>query len=271
MEWAATAAQTSWGRSQARELPVPWPSLDRLLTPRGGNTIVVLAAPGVGKTAFALNWAARSGARTLYASADTDRLLMTSQLAALATGDSRTTVEDRMARSTTWRTEYAEAVKSLFPNLVVDFDSAPSIATVVAKSEALTELWGETPELVVLDTASDVAKDGDEFQGWQKLWLNVREASRYLGCVFMLLHHVSQGPAAGGQSAPKLNDGMYKADQFPEMLLGLHESATNEITVSALKNRGGRKGVAMQLIADHAHGRLDDAREPTGVVAGAHE
>ena len=217
---------------------------------------MLLAAPGVGKTTVALNWAALSGARTLYCSADTDAELMTEQLASLATGHHRETVAGRMEDNPRWLARYADAIKWKYPHLVMDFEASPNINTVAEKCEALTEVWGETPDLVVIDTASDVNRDTDDPSGWIRQWIAQRELSRFFNCTVMTCHHVKVGPAANGKVAPSQGDGLFNADRFSEIVLGLHTSGPSEITLTALKNRGGRKDVAFPLTADLEYCRV---------------
>lgn len=253
MQWASAGVVDAWSE-RGVHLPVPWPTLERFVQPRGGQHVVLLAAPGVGKTAFSINWAARAGLRTLYLAADTDPAMMTEQVAALATGHPRWQVAERLRRKQTWRRAYAEAVRDRFPHLVLDFRSSPSLGSAVEQLEALTEVWGETPQLLVMDTASDMRRSSDDHQGWQEQWLAIREIARHFGLVALTNHHVKQGEAAGGKTCPSLNDGMWKPDQFAEVVLGLFSPAADQLAVGVVKNRGGRSGVVVHLPVDFAHG-----------------
>lgn len=259
MLWAAGSVNSSWRQGSVRSLPVPWPSLARVIRPRGGQQVMVLSAPGVGKTSLIVNWAALSSALTLYVSADTDQKLMSTQLACLSTGHSRQTVEQRLEHSSVWRTQYAASVREAFPNVVMDFTSSPRIQDLAAKAEALTEVWGDAPQLMVLDTASDVQKRGEDWTAWQDTWLACREFARFFNCVVMLAHHVKSGPAAGGTTAPQQNDGEYKADKFAEIVIGLHNPAGNEMVATVQKNRGGKSRIPVRLEADHEYASI---REP---------
>lgn len=246
MQWASSGVTSAWAKESVR-LPVPWDALGAHVRPRGGQNVVLLAAPGVGKTTVSLNWAARANLRTLYCSADTDPETATEQLASLATGHLRTTVEDRLATSATWRSWYADAVRAKYPNLVMDYSGAPRLGVIAEKMEALTEVWGACPELLVLDTASDVQRDQPGFDGWQRQWLACREMARFFGCVIVHNHHIRSGAAATGRVKPSLDDGMYKPEQFAEMILGLYTPGAGELGIAVLKNRGGRSGFVVHL------------------------
>lgn len=218
---------------------------------------MLLAAPGQGKTTFALNWAAEAGLRTLYCSADTDDRLVTEQLASIATGHDRESVKERL-QTERWLGHYAGAIKARFPNLVVDFDSPIEIDVVAEKAEALTEVWGAFPELIVLDTASNIKRVSEDNGAWEIVWQDVQELVRFFDCTAILPHHVKQGPARSGRQAPQQSDGLFNSDKYSEIVLGLHTSAPGESTLSVLKNRGGRKDIAFQLAADMPHCRFNE-------------
>lgn len=257
MLWAATATRRSWTDDRPQRFVLPWPSVAEWVAPMGGQHMMLLSAPGVGKTTFALNAAAYSGAATLFLSMDTDARLVTEQLAALATGEDRATIRRRLARPL-WQESYARAIRRMFPHLVLDFPTAPEVGDVADRAEAVTEVWGTTPDLIVLDVASNLARQGDDYGSWQQLWSDIQRLSRVFGSTLLVAHHVKEGPAAGGTVAPSLNDGQYKPHQFAEIVLGLHAPSPAEVTVTVLKNRGGRKDLRFGLVADLAHAQLRD-------------
>src|SRR5437588_8454830 len=58
--------------NSGRKLPEPWPSLSRVDAQfHRGSLALVAAAPGVGKSAFAMNFALAAQVPTLYISMDT--------------------------------------------------------------------------------------------------------------------------------------------------------------------------------------------------------
>lgn len=259
MQYAASTAQREWAEGSIRQLVLPWPSLSNIVSPVGGNQMMAVAAPGVGKTAFALNMAAGIQEPVLFLSADTDPKLMGVQLSALASGDSRPVVEDRLRNSAEWRSLYSDAIRQEYPHLVMDFTPAPRLDRIEDQCVAMCEVWGEPPKLIVIDTASDVIRSGEGFQAWQEQWIAGRELSRRLNVVVFWLHHVTEGPVAGGKIPPEQNDGMYKSDQFVEVWMGLHHGEGKEMICTVQKNRGGKAKVPVTLIADHERAEI---REP---------
>lgn len=133
----------------------------------------------------------------------------------------------------------------------MDFDPAPSLERIQARSVALAEVWGSAPELIVIDTASHLDRPNDDYSTWQKQWLRIQDLSRLLPSVVLVNHHIGSGkPAASGTVQPDLNDGMYKPEQFAEIVIGAHRSAGNEMTVTVLKNRGGKSRFSVPLVTD---------------------
>lgn len=224
----------------------------------GGQCGVVLAAPGVGKTTFCVQWAAQSRVPCLYVSSDTGPKDLSANLASLATGHRVLDIKDRLGESDKWTQTYADAIYRAFPNLIVDFSSAPTLEKIAEMAEALCDVWGEPPRMIVIDTASDIAKVGEGFEAWQNTWLASRDMSRYFNTFIALAHHVKGGAAASGNVPPQQDDGMYKADQFAEIVLGGHRSGPNQVTWTVLKNRGGRNQVPFPLEADLGRARLLD-------------
>ena len=263
MRWASQATQEVWSSESSEVMPIPWPKLASLMRPRGGNCGVVIAAPGVGKTTFLLNWIVKSQGRALYMSADTTPQDLTAQLGALATGEERTAVETKLQSSSTWRQEYGQHISQTFPNLVLDFDPQPSLAGIAARTDALTELWGVPPQFIVMDTASNVRmKDRADNAEWQNVWLTANEIARTFSSFFVFAHHVKQGPSRSGRTAPEMSDGLWGSDTYAEFVLGLHTPRPGMIDATIRKNRTGRKDVRCRFVADLA--RADIEEESSG-------
>lgn len=251
MKWAATACQTTWEEEGGRHINVPFGKLSKVIRPKGGSTAVVMAGPGVGKTMLLLNWAAMSGMRTLYVSADTSAQDITVQMAALACDHPRSIVEERLASSEQWRADYAVAIFEKFPHMVFDFAQRPSTLDVRNKVAALTELWGSAPEFIVIDTASNIAKKENDSNGeWQRVWLESIAIARDFNSFLLFAHHLRMGLARNGRHAPELTDGLWGSDQFPEFVMGLHSERANEITLTVRKNRSGPKDVPVKFDVD---------------------
>lgn len=230
-----------------------------------GHTVFVIAAPGVGKTTMILNWVAKANVRTLYMSADTAQRDLTSQLAALATGTERRVVEARMEKEEFWREQYAASIQTAFPNLIIEDMPSPSLKDVQERMLCLTELWGETPQVVVLDTAGDIErpKSKSEYDEWLQLWQSIRELARKFNCVVMVAHHVRNGPARNGTQPPEMADGLFGSDKYPEFVIGLHTASAGVMQATVRKNRNGPKDVPVKLAAHLSLASIEDQRSAT--------
>ena len=266
MRWAAEVTQQSWTPTASGILtPIPFRKMSRIMRPHGGNVGVVIAAPGVGKTTFLLNWAVKSGARTMYLSPDTSPQDLTSQLGALASGSPRKEVEDRLLSSASWRREYGRHIAREFPNLVLDFTASPSMTSIDEKVDALTELWAATPQIVVIDTASNIEmKDSSDNAEWTKVWLSSVEIARKYNLFVVLAHHVKQGAAAGGRVAPQMNDGLWGCDKFAEFVIGLHTPGPKLMAATIRKNRSGPKDVPIQFVTDLSRAEIREKEQNDG-------
>jgi replicative DNA helicase len=265
VRWVADATQSAWREDQARAIPVPWRRLAKLIRPKGGNVGIVIAAPGVGKTTLLLNWVAKSNLKTLYLSMDTSPMDITAQMASMVTGHERVIVERRMMESEEWRRDYAQAIYGQVPNFVVDFSPSLSVDQIRAKAESMAELWCETPELIVIDTASNIAmRDMGENAEWQRVWMQTKELARELNSFAILAHHVKAGPVKSGRVQPELSDGLWGCEQFPEFVFGLHAPSNHELILSLLKNRGGVKNVSVHLDAQLQLAQINDRESVDG-------
>lgn len=253
---AGAATQHIWGLGPARVLPGPqgWPHFGANVKALGGQVVQVMAAPSVGKTAFCLYWALAAQVTTLYFAADTDMRLFTEQMGAYATGETREEVRHRCENGQL--DQVAASVSQAAPDLFVDPLAGPTLEAIDERINALTEFWGETPQLVVLDTISDVRRGGDDYSAWRNLWLDLRSMARAYDLTIMFAHHVKGNSVSrDGDRPPALSDGKYGSHEFCEIVLGLHKPKATTMTVSVLKNRGGRRGIAFPMEIDYS--RLD--------------
>jgi len=261
MRTGAGALTNSWAKT-LKQIRVPFPSLARVVELYAGESIVVIAAPGVGKTLFALNFAAQSGAKTLYLSADTSERNVSLNLAAMATGELKEDIKKAIKET---NPDYREAIKDYeaeirkaFPNLIVDNSPSISLEAVVQKSYALADIWGDYPELLVLDIATNIERPSDDYGSWDQLWNQIKMVARHLGCGVLVLHHVKEGYAANGNVAPQLSDGQYKPHKHLEIELGLYRPGPHEFRVIVLKNRDGKDQVTIPMVMDYPTATLID-------------
>lgn len=230
--------------SAGEPLPPVWEALEE----RGtrflrGQLALVAAGPGTGKSAFVLNYALKSGVCCLYFSADSDAFVQLSRALAIM-GDMGMTDAVALARSGAYTT-----IDSVVGNAPVRFsyDPSPSLAHIETQVHAYEELFGDYPELIVIDNALDVVIEDAEFDQSQTLdslmgWLH--DMARKTEACVVVLHHVT-GPYNDAKCPIPLSGVKGQIGRVPELILTLHRGdmaldGSFDLHVSTVKNRGQR-------------------------------
>lgn len=249
-------------RETGPSIPVPYPSLAKWIRPRPGHLLVVLAAPGVGKSTFALDWALKAEIPVLAVSLDTSLQDQALRVAAHISGQSMNLileeVEAELASGSTiqWA-DYLEAQQTLvrFTDVIRSVDELDELIS------AEIEYWGEAP-LVILDDARSVMPGEDSASGYKALFKGLHQLAQDHNCVIFTLHHITRGEASDGDVAPTMSSGLYASEHDVQISLGLWRPNPAQIAVSVLKQRMGpanSKGtVAMVLNTDLEHARLTE-------------
>jgi predicted ATP-dependent serine protease len=208
-----------------------------------GWLVLVAAAPGIGKSIFALTEALKSGVPTMYFSADSDSFIQLSRAIAIITGIS---VEEAAAHVSGEELPMETAVK--LKNLPVRFNykATPKLDDIELSLEAYYEVYGVYPELVIIDNITNVDTmngDDDPFSGLESLLDWLHSMARDTQACVIGLHHVT-GPYNDGHVPIPLSGIKGQIGRVPEMVLTLHRTAGTEfesetLNVSTVKNRGG--------------------------------
>lgn len=224
---------------------VPWEGLSRWITPGPGHLIVVLGAPGVGKSAFSLVWALKLGEPSLIVSLDSDLATQAARTASALTGvafhDIRRNVPEWQRYLNTVRRELPMVID--YPLLVDDVDS------LVSASE---EYFGQFPKLVVIDNLKDVVA-GEGYEGHREALRELHRVARKFHTTVLILHHINRASKGGeGNWPPTLRDGQYAGEQDAEFVLGLwhRPEVLNKLWVRVLKNRFGQRNQDVALTLD---------------------
>lgn len=221
-------------RTSEEAIPVPWPSLAKLLRPVPGTLIVVGAAPGAGKSAFSLNWIAKTGAKATLLSLDTDLATQGARLTAITNDIPLEWVMKNEQRWGNWLQEQKLPIRAY------DFHTAPErIAEFI---EADTEFFGCPPTFLVVDNLSDFTPEGG-FEGHRHVVLALRSiARRYRLCV-IALHHIKRSDM---DYMPTLSSLLYAGEKEAEVVLGIRTHQTY-MDIGILKNRMGEADAHGQL------------------------
>lgn len=236
-----TLAQSATVRGSAGEpLPTVWKGLEengtRFLR---GQLALIAAGPGTGKSAFVLSYALKSGVSAMYFSADSDAYIQLSRsLSAL--GDIPMHEASEMALSDDF-----DRVNEIIGNVPIRFsyNPSPTLGHIEKAVIAYDELYGDYPELIVVDNALDVVlEDSDEGgQALDQLMAWLHDLARTTGSCVIVLHHVT-GPFNDADKPIPLSGVKGQIGRVPELILTLHkyteEIGPDQLNVSTVKNRG---------------------------------
>ena len=238
-----TLVQSASVRGNAGDpLPTVWENLESLGTRfLRGQLALVAAGPGTGKSAFVLNYALKSKVSCLYFSADSDAFVQLSRALAVL-GEMDMAKAGELAKSDNL-TEITEIIGDC--PVRFSYNSSPSLKHIEYQMLAYEELFGDFPELVVVDNALDVDMDGlddDQSQSLDALMAWLHDMARTTGACVVCLHHVT-GPYNDAHSPIPISGVKGQIGRVPELILTLHKKASVDgeiLCVSPVKNRGQR-------------------------------
>lgn len=217
-------------------IPNIFPSMaGRGMQLRVGECSMIAGPPGAGKSSLALAIAVRAQVPTLYFSADTTLVTQQIRLLSMLTGEDQNTVAYMMRANPTWASSVLEQAK----HIAMDAASAPTLEHIENSMAAFEVAQGETPSLVVVDNAGDIAFDsGDEFSSLRTLMRELRWFARDANCAMLVLHHTSE--AAQGNPCPPQSALHGKIAQVPAAIYTVTSDAEpGYLGVAAVKNRYG--------------------------------
>ena len=203
-----------------------------------GQEILMASGPGVGKSAIALTLGTGSRASCLYFSADSDAFVQSSRAVAMLTG--RTMGEATRIVKTGLSVEDT-ATLSGYP-IRFRYNASPTLDDIETSMAAYEEVYGDYPELVIVDNLLDVMTSGTEenqFAGQQDILAFLNTLARETSACVVVLHHVTGGFNDADKPIP-LSGVKGQLTQIPAVVLTIHRGGPDSIRVSNVKNRGGR-------------------------------
>lgn len=237
-----TLAQSAAVRGSAGEpLPVVWEALgDKGTHFVRGQLALVAAGPGTGKSAYVLSYALKSKVSCLYFSADSDAFVQLSRSLAIM-GDMNMSEAGELARSEDY-TRIAQIVGG--SPVRFSYNSTPTLEHIQDQIMAYEELYGDFPELIVVDNALDVELDAseDQAQSLDQLMAWLHDMARTTEACVIVLHHVT-GPYNDAKTPIPLSGVKGQIGRVPELILTLHKGESGygdveELRISTVKNRG---------------------------------
>jgi replicative DNA helicase len=205
---------------------------------RQAQLTLVAAAPGIGKSVFALTEAVETRVPTLYFSADSDAFVCYTRVAAMVTGWTVTDIETQIENG---HTATIDAKLNGLEHLRLNFDPSPSIDDIEDDTRAFALTYGEWPRLIVVDNLSNVYNDtgGEGYQSLEATCDFLHQLARETGAAIIALHHVT-GQHEDGTTPPPMSGLRGKVSKIPAMILNLFKPAEGQLGVAVVKNRTGR-------------------------------
>lgn len=219
---------------KAATIPTVYGSLAaRQIHPRMGEVSMIAGPPGAGKSTLALHWALKAQRPTLYFSADTHQNTMSLRLTSMITDTEQAVVEPMMENL-----DWTASVLNQASHIRWSFESAPSLADIELELEAFHEMYGQYPELTVVDNLLDCThSDGDEWASMRSLLREFKWWARETGSAFLVLHHTSE--AVRSDPCPPRSAIQGKVAQTPALILTVGNSQPGFMGVCPVKNRYG--------------------------------
>ena len=198
---------------------------------------MIAGPPGAGKSTLALALAARAQVGTLYVSADTHAHTMSLRLLAMLSGSEQAQVEQWMSTNPEWVQDTLQQAK----HIRWCFDPAPSIKTLEEELAAYAEMFGDTPDLLVVDNLIDcVGGEGDEWGQLRSLLKDFKWLARAYDVALVVLHHTSESYQLQGSSCPPMRALQGKVGQTPALVLTVSNHDQGFLYVCPVKNRYGQ-------------------------------
>lgn len=247
-----TLNQSSGIRGHAgNPIPTPWKAFEELgIVLRRGQLVLVVAPPGIGKSAKVLNLSLQAMLPGFIFSADSDAFTqLTRSIAILC--DITVERASQMVLEGDLPEDIQETLRAI--PLRIDYNSSPTPHDIEENIAAYYELTNEFPALIVVDNITNVVTDaqdsGDPFSGLEALMDYLHSMARITGACVIGLHHVT-GDYNNGQKAIPLNGVKGQITRVPQLVLTLWRPSPGRLGVSVVKNRGGKADPSGELYAE---------------------
>lgn len=234
------------GSAAGRDLPEITPSCTQATIKfRQGQLQVVMALPGRGKTLLALWYAIKSGLDCLYFSFDSDEGTISNRAAAIMMD--KTTSEVKAMRDTPAIVEVEDALSEMQKRVRFNFSGTPTMDDVYEETEAWVELFGTTPDLIVVDNLLNLRGGSDsEFTALRDSMAALHGLARDTESSVILLHHVNSSLLSAQSKSVRIEENkpahfgamMGQLGQLPESVYSVALDG-NRYHIAAVKNRDG--------------------------------
>jgi chloramphenicol 3-O-phosphotransferase len=251
---------------------LPWEALNRKLKLHTRELVLVAGAPAAGKSVFALNIVMSRELRdepVLYFAQDSVPSVL-GRLTALALNEPIDLTMKRL-RDPDQKPEVLEELQDVRPHLFIHA-GAVTYEAMELRMQALSEVYGKAPKLVIIDNLIDTIVPGSHHQetGFYAQILNqLKQCALDLDSCIVALHHVTRrggdrgdSPHGLGTRKLKMTDSLHGGEREAEHVLGVfHSTNQDRMYIQILKQRDGvadpEGGVYTPLVWQPPMGRLE--------------
>ena len=251
-------------RSKGKPLKTVWQALTNATAVfRLGNTVLIGAGSGTGKSAFGLSLAVKSGSKTIYFSADSGPDTQLARAMSMQLGKPEADCMRAIEKGYLFENELIPLRRIRW-----DFNAGPSLDDIEKGVHAYAVLHGEYPELVIVDNLLNVVSEesgAGEYKTYENTLLFLDELARSCGFCCVVLHHLVGEYDDGDRAAP-MSSLRGKVSKVPQMILTLFRSKDQyggeSMGVAIVKNRGGKANAAgsffVELDLDFEYMKITD-------------
>lgn len=235
-------------------LPTVWKSFaDKGIVFRRGQFVIISAGGGTGKSALTLNYALKADVSCLYLSADSDAFTQVARAVSIRMGWTFAESCRRVLAD-----DIGEAAESLRGSPVrFNYLASPSQADIETLVAAYDEVYGDYPDIIIVDNITNVRsaaseESGNPFEGLEGLTDYLHDMARKTQSCVIGLHHVT-GPYNNGDKPIPMDGVKGQITRVPEMVLTVWKSpgdGADVLHVCPVKNRAGKPDTSGQNGAD---------------------
>lgn len=205
---------------------------------RRSEVTMLAGQPGAGKSLVALwlcvQWVTSHGLRGIYFSADSAELGQASRALAMKAMNLPSSQAERMLEDRDpWAIEQMQALN----NLSWSFEDDLTYENINEEVEAFVELWGDTPDFIIVDNLTDVeGQSDDEYGTLRRAMKALTQLARSSESAVIVLHHTSEDPKMEGYPCPPRKAIHGKVSQKPATIYTVAD-ANGDRWMACVKDR----------------------------------
>ncbi len=193
---------------------------------------LLVAGPGVGKSALALYQMLASEIPELYVSCDTTESDQAERAMAYYSGQTIGVVREDPDK-------YHHHLNQIPRHCAFEFDSEPEAEDIMEMAKAYKLVFGFYPWRITVDTIGKVWSEvGDEVARNKEAVKQMQDLARLTGAHVQALHHAQLGYDSGDKPIP-LNGIMGGTTKIPEMIATAWNTGPDTMAFCPVKNRNG--------------------------------